>query len=189
MNQYDFITHRVNAGESDYWPGHGHLPRRARGFRVSLSLSASAWFDPSEAGPIQRDGRDWNKAAGVSWFSVWKPKTWRKNHCAAIIAWRPSELKGVFELAAYTNDERGGRQVSHLGTVHADHPAHFIVDAEHGRVSYRRVDAHGRPYTNLIATNHDLKIHPWTLPVGPWFGGNRDSPFAHHLHTKLRYLK
>lgn len=172
------LDHSVRQGRHDYSPGHGNLPCRAKSsFGLTFSIGADAWFDPSQKGPIGRDGKDWNKLGGYSYFSPFRPRTWAKNASAALIGWRPSDQPGRFEISAYTNDAKKGWRVTPVMTVKADEVIHVEVIVRRPSVTYK--------FDGKEAVVHPFRPWGWCLPVGPWFGGNRTAPVAHTISTYL----
>jgi len=169
------ITHECKLGKHDYKPGHGSfISFRNKGFEMVFSLPASAWFDPTSDGPLGSDGKDWNKVGGVSFINPFKPWTWRKNSNSAMIAWRPNKTFGLFEVCAYTNDEKGRHDTSSAILVGAGVGIGATVNVARKSVKYY-----------LQGKEHEAKINRAliTTSVGPWFGGNRRSPVTHTINT------
>lgn len=178
-------AHRVQDGDHDYVPGHGFsLERKVIGFDFVLSLPASAWFDPSEEGPLGRDGKDWNKAGGISYLSLWRPGTYPKNRHAALVGMRPGTSPQTFEVCAYTNDAEGSWETGPAMTFVTGDTVYVSARIEEGQVTYRLTTP-----SETQTTVHRLEPLAYAVPVGPWFGGNRESPVSHEVHTRLVLLR
>ena len=173
--------HLVEAGDHDYAPGHGFsLNRRVIGFDFAFSLPETAWFDPSDDGPLGNDGKDWNKAGGISYLSLWRPATYPKNRSAALVGIRPAPEPGIFEVCAYTNAADGSWETGNMLAFSAGDTVFVSARIVKGKVSYR--------ITTPLAsetTEHRLEPLTYAVPVGPWFGGNRESPIGHRIFTRL----
>lgn len=172
--------HYVREGRHNYTPGHGNFPKcKNGGFDLKLMIPPSAYFDPTKDGPLGVDGKDWNKAAGISFIHPLKPSTWRKNAASAIIAWRPNEVPGMFELAAYTNDNKAKWTVSEPILVAAYEILNIEVRVDDDVVTYN---------IKKKEFKHKIEQSRWCIPIGPWFGGNRKSPNDHYLHAKMNII-
>jgi len=168
-------THKCLQGKHNYKPGHGNFPSfKNKGFAMLFSIPKTAWFDPTENGPIGRDGKDWNKVGGVSFINPFQPKTWRKNASSAMIAWRPSERTGLFEVCAYTNDKSRKGTLSPIQTVKAGEVVGVTCNIGRRSVKY---------YLQGWEAEHKINRTRICVPVGPWFGGNRKSPITHTITT------
>ena len=173
--------HEVQAGNHDYRPGHGFsLDRRVSGFDLALSLPASAWFDPSARGPLGRDGKDWNKAGGISYLSLWRPGSYPKNRSSALVGMRPAEGPGTFEVCAYTNAADGSWETGEVLVFSAGDTVYVSARLREGKVTYR-IGTTALSQTTV----HPLEPLTYAVPVGPWFGGNRESPSDHRVYTRL----
>ena len=95
--------HTCPAGEKDYTPGHGLATQQpSAGYTVLLTVGDEDWYDPT---PLGRDAKDWLKAAGVSYFNWFSPRSWRKNYRSALVGFRM--LPGRrWEACAYVKDRR-----------------------------------------------------------------------------------
>ncbi len=174
-------AHLVQAGAHDYAPGHGFsLNKGVIGFNFAVALPETAWFDPSVDGPLGRDGRDWNKAGGVSYLSLWRPGTYPKNRHAALLGMRPGTTPGRFEVCAYTNDAEGSWVTGAILDVSAGDTVYVSARIKEGQLTYRLTTP-----TERQTTVHRFEPLPYAVPVGPWFGGNRESPIRHRVYTQL----
>ena len=151
---------------------------------IFLFNRTGAWFDPSTQGPLGTDGKDWNKLAGVSTFSYFRPSSWAKNKNSALVAWRPDPERERYQLAAYTNDRRGGFEFVPLMTVDALEYFEIRVDIQRRdrTVSYQVAD-------RRVFVSMPLRVYSKQLPVGPWFGGNRTSPNTHTILCEMLNIK
>ena len=152
-------------------------------FELSLKLPPDAHFDPTPDGPLQRDGRDFNKAGGLSYFSPWRPGTWRMNAAAAMIAWRPAP-GGDFEWCLYVNHADASFAFSEPQPLAAGAclTATVVIGKDCVTATYRTPD--GRPASLSIPADILLARR---IPVSPWFGGNREAPQDITLYTHLEY--
>lgn len=178
-------THAVGAGTHSFSPGHEKRLRSAGSpdtFQLSLKLPPGAWFDPSDAGPIQRDGMDWNKAGGVSYLSFWRPGTWRMNAAAAMIGWRPA-LGGDFAWCLYVNREDASFEFSAPQPLPAGTCVSVTVVVAPDCVTARWRDGSGQECSFAIEAAILLGRR---IAVSPWFGGNREAPMDITLETALR---
>ena len=183
--QVALTTHRVATGDHDYLPGHATpFSRDVAGFEFTFCLPATAWFDPTAKGPIQRDGKDWNKAGGISYYSYWRPSSYPKNRRSALVATRPGRKAGTFQVCAYTNDASGGWRTGEALTFAAGDTVRVRATVDDGRVTYR-IRTPGAEQTTV----HPLATLSRAVAVGPWFGGNRTSPLARSIATDLRLLR
>lgn len=173
--------HTIKAGKHDYKPGHGLGLRAGKtGFYIQFVISAEAWYDPTEKGPLGTDGADWNKLGGISFFSPFKPKTWKKNSCAAMVAWRPDPIEGWFQVAAYVNDKKGGFEYQTLARVPAGKKCSVSSFRWDGGWLFRFNTPGFKWEAVLPVVELALQVN-----VGPWFGGNRKSPNDHYITTNL----
>jgi len=177
--------HSVIAGSHDFNPGHGLQFDSASDdefFELSFRFDQDAWFDPSAAGPIQRDGQDWNKLGGVSYLNYFQPSSWPKNVCAALIGWRP-HASGAFEWCLYVNRADGSFVFSEPQLVQANEQITVKVDILEGEILAKPIDR-DKSFTPMrikASILGSLRVN-----VGPWFGGNRPSPRNMTLWTRLR---
>ncbi|CAH1002360.1 hypothetical protein LEM8419_03267 [Neolewinella maritima] len=179
------IPHLVRAGAHDYSPGHGFsLTRGVVGFELTFFLPESAWFDPSDEGPLGRDGKDWNKVGGISYLSLWRPGTYPKNRHAVLVGMRPGLTPGDFEVCAYTNAADGSWEAGPSVAITAGDTVHVEARIEQDQVTYLLTTASGSQ-----TTVHRFEPLTYAVPVGPWFGGNRESPISHQVHTRLVLLR
>jgi hypothetical protein len=167
--QDNWTYHQCKASNKNYSPGHGlGLKRKADGYEFSFTIKPEDWYDPKV---LENEAKDWLKAAGVSYFSFFRPATWAKNHLSALIGFR-MKANQRFEVCAYVNDLAGG------------HRFDGVVDAAVGdivRVTYRLKG--NVAYYGLI---HDGKVTSVSfknfanakaqISVGPWHGGSSPAP-------------
>lgn len=180
----DLTVHVVTAGAHGFSPGHEKRLRsagRPDTFRLSLKLLAGAWFDPSDDGPIRRDGMDWNKAGGVSYLSLWRPGTWRMNAAAAMIGWRPA-AGGDFAWCLYVNRDDASFAFSEAQSLAAGECVSVTVVVEADCVTARWRDGAG--VQRSMAIEADI-LRGRRIAVSPWFGGNREAPMDFALETAL----
>lgn len=171
-------THKCLKGKENYKPGHGDIPGfRNKGFTLLFDIPKTAWFDPTDTGPIGSDGKDWNKLAGMSFIHPLMPWTWIKNSNSAMIAWRPAETKGWFEVTAYTNDVRTRHVSGKPILVEGGKGGAATVTVNRRSVDY---DLQGHSFT------HKIKRWAIAVPVGPSFGGNKKSPLTHFVSTLFK---
>ena len=99
--------HTIPLGRHDADPGHGHrIRRRVRRIDFDFDFTTLRWFHPTES-RIGRDGLDWLKLCGVSYFSPWRPSTWPKNVHSALVGFRPGVEPDTWEVAPYANGRDG----------------------------------------------------------------------------------
>ncbi|CAH1002665.1 hypothetical protein LEM8419_03537 [Neolewinella maritima] len=169
------VKRTVKQGSHNYRPGYAkRFCRTGKGFTLTLSFDAGSWFDPTVRGPLAKDGKDWNKAGGITTLSIWKPSTWLNNHCAALVVFRPGEVVGTWEIAAYVNDEQGGFEAERLGTFQSGEEVTIDCHFHQGTARYVIAEA---------AVVLDFDPQPFQLPIGPWFGGNQNSPNTGVLYS------
>ena len=91
-----------------------------------------------------------------------------------MIAWRPADLKNVFDVTAYTNDQRGGFVVTGEPVhVHAGEVCYAS-----GSILKRYVDYTITYFGNTTPYRHDFR-RPWFRvwrEVGTSIGGADNSP-------------
>lgn len=172
----------VRQGQHDY-SGKRHrfdaFARDVRSVEVRFRIPREAWFDPTEDGPIQRDGKDWNKVGGISYVKPLKWRTWFKNSCAAMIAWRPAETAARFEVCLYVNREDRTWDTSPAVEIAAG------VDVE-AVVLVQGVSVVSASLAGAFAWTD---VNPYSIrgvsamEVGTWFGGNRPAPHQHSLYV------
>ena len=179
MSEINFLKRIVNKGKHDYTPGHKGVGFKNEGYTVIFNIPESAWFDPTSNGPIQSDGKDWNKIAGVSFINPFNPSTWPKNVNSALIAWRPAIEYGWFEVCAYTNDHKGKWTTSEPILIEGGKGGAATVDVGRRDVKYT---LQGKTFTH----KNSLKRSRLTIAVGPWFGGNRTAPNRHYIFTDFK---
>lgn len=171
------INHKVKKGKKNYKPGHGlGLGLVKGGYKLTFVIPKSAWYNREPDGPLGRDGRDINKLGGVSYFNPLNPRTWPKNHDAALVGWRPGIEQGSFEIFAYVNDTKGGHQAELLGIVSGGEKC-LVVCGRWDRkkaVSYRM---------NGIEIRLPVRRRNFQINVGPWFGGTLPAPFDMELQA------
>lgn len=181
------INHEVQKGKKDYKPGHKFfLKRKIRRFNLRFLITASAWFDPTDAGPLGSDGGDQNKIAGVSFVRLFSPGSWAKNKNSVIVTWRPAEQPGWFEVNAYTNDKKGGFKYGDFFLVEADSFCDVeVLISDHGAASFF-FEVPGR-HTIMEVDGFDPRGR--AIPIGPWFGGNNASPTKHVIGTDFKVYR
>ena len=178
-------AHAILTGRHLSSPGHPKRLAPASApdtFQLSLKLPSDAWFDPSDAGPLQRDGLDWNKAGGLSYLSPWRPGTWRMNAAAAMIGWRPAP-DGGFAWCLYVNHADASFTYSEAQPLAADACLTVTVVTEPDCVTATFHQPDGSKASLSIPADILLSRR---IPVSPWFGGNREAPQDITLYTDLR---
>ena len=212
------LEHLVERGKSDFKPGHGLGFRFMNDFKVRLSdriklfecqatLYESGWFDSSDSGPIGRDGKDWNKLAGVSFMTL-NPKTWPKNRNSVLIGFRPGGTveNKTWEVALYVNDKVGGFKFSDPIKLPIEAPGVSMelvefLGAGGDNVSpcvSRLLGVYGayvQDEYHFYLTDGEHEVSVFTddvlteacmrVKVGPWFGGNRKAPKNIAICAKL----
>ena len=98
-------TYTILPGQSNFRPLENPKPRRCSGFEVAFRFAPSCWWSV-EDWEGDKDREDWNKLKGLTYFFS------ANNRCSAMIAWRPADDMNVFEVTAYTNDKKGGWEVT-----------------------------------------------------------------------------
>ena len=175
-------TYSVRAGKHDFDGGYGlDLSRIGDGeeqsFTMRFSLDSAAWFDPRGAGPLGRDGKDWNKLGGLSYFSLGSFGTYKKNANAALIGWRPAEEPYRFEWCLYVNPAPdAGRRFAYAQageTLTADEAVCVRVDILTDRVT--ATCASGTHDFADLSLPYAIRRR-WRVNVSPWFGGSLPAP-------------
>ena len=145
-----------------------------KGFEFRAVLDESLWFSADEVDG-DKDRGDWLKLTGItSAFG-------RNNHRAALIAYRPLDVKNTFALTAYTNDKKGGWHTGgsaiKIKVVEAGEQfwgkAFFVMDWFTNTVQY---DIESK--TGSFSTRHDFDT-PWhhrDRQIGGAHGGANNSP-------------
>lgn len=195
----------VKSGNHDFDKNHGWWPIGLRKLRywyqsniycnlfTVMDVDIDGWFNPGADGPIQIDGKDWNKLCGVTFFNIWRPLTWPKNRNSVMVGFRPTKHEGLWELGLYVNHADGSFDFKAL--EHSEGQS-FIFHKSYGVLVDLKKDNNGRgmvtasvmmkdSFTGMKSQLYmkglsDLLDSRWTLGmhVGPWFGGNRKAPNA-----------
>ena len=164
----DATTYKIKAGQSNFNPIENPLPRfGVDGFEMAIRFDRSAWWSP-EDWQGDKDRNDWNKGKGVTWYLSW-------NDCSsAMIAWRPSGEKYVFDLMPYTNPGCGK-------WITTRNPVQVYA----GEVAYARAITNRREvyyeidyFGNITEYKHEWR-RPWpwiAREVGTSVGGANNSP-------------
>lgn len=170
--------HTCEKGSKDYVPGHGlKLKFAATGFDFEFSISAQDWYDPVLLG---KEAKDWLKAGGVSYLSLFRPNTWPKNHLSALVGFRmlPNQR---FEACAYVNDLEGNHRVD------------AIIDAAVGQTIFVQFRRRGKQAKYILsyqgketlASFNDFDSAGFQVAVGPWHGGTLPAPVKTGIQTSL----
>jgi len=151
-------TYTIKPGQWNFRPLESWRPRFVvRGFSGWAKFDESAWFDWEG----DRDARDWNKLKGLTRYIG------ANNHHSAIIAWRPAEERGVFEVAAYTNYPGARWIVGELVKAKAGEKVHFEAVIYKRKVQYK---------IQSSLTGHDFRRCTIMREIGTSIGGANNSP-------------
>ena len=120
-------------------------------------LDSSCWYND-----LGEDNQDWNKLAGVyRWADVVKNKN------SFILAWRPDQLRHVFQLCLYENID--GANVPHEAAV-------YKVKANAG-FSFWFSESNGFYILfvggTFLGEQDNDKPFKTVGKISAWFGGNR----------------
>lgn len=178
------VRNVVAAGEHRSLPGIAREVTSAtggpgEGFAARLTISAGSWFDPSDDGPIQRDGRDWNKLAGLHWTTGFATVANHRN--SALLAYRPAPSPDSFELAFYQNPPADGFRADALGTVAADSAVEVVARCTAGTWTLHTTLA-ADTLTVVSEVDRDAWVR-WN--VNTWFGGNRVAPVRQEVSIRF----
>lgn len=108
MARTSMTEYVVEAGKQNFKPGESILPYfTPKGFEVLAVFDSSAWYGKDEwwneaADEVDGDWYDWNKLSGLTNYLS------QNNKQTAMYAWRPDSTAYLIQVAAYTNDPRGG---------------------------------------------------------------------------------
>lgn len=164
----EWVYHRVEAGKKDYQPGHSlGLGRRIAGYDLGVSIAQEDWYDPTQSG---RDGADWLKAGGISYFSLFRPRTYPKNHLSALVGFRMT-ADTAFQVCTYVND-LSGRHTTALETV--------VELGDTVWIKYLQLDSLAQFQVNYGGEKRLITLPLETasrrVAVGPWHGGSVAAP-------------
>ena len=168
--------HTVDQDRKDFSPGHRRdFHRDPEGFTLRLMFDGGSWFDPTPNGPLGRDGKDWNKAGGLTTFHPWKWWTWKNNASAALVGFRPHNTPGMWEIAGYVNDEHGGHRAELLGIVGSSTETRVVCKIGSKRADY---------YLGERTVRLPFDPQPFAYAVGPWFGGTLPAHLPFTLYAE-----
>ncbi|NJC26241.1 hypothetical protein [Neolewinella antarctica] len=176
-----WTTHTCGEGKKDYSPGHTTgWGEAGTGYDLALVITDEAWYDPA---PLGRDAKDWLKAAGVSYYSFWRPTTWPKNHLSALVGFRMLADR-QYEACAYVNDAEGGFKFGGE-TVAAVGDTVYVSLRVLANVATYRISCQGKTqkiaFENFAAAGRHVA-------VGPWHGGSLPAPAPTSLRTSFRWV-
>lgn len=173
MAKSSMKEYTVEAGEQNFKPNESILPFFApKGFDVLAVFDSSAWYslDDWEG---DRDWYDWNKLSGLTNYLS------QNNKQTAMFAWRPDSTAYLIQVAAYTNDKRGGFTPGPVERVPCGKL--FI-----GKVNWSSRIAR---YTyGEHAVDHNV-TRPWiSRHTGTWIGGanNAAGPYGGAAHKEMK---
>jgi hypothetical protein len=133
---------------------------------LKLDLHENCWFPPDSI-PC---GRSWNKGGGITeYFSL-------NNHNSLLLAWRPADEGGIFEVCMYVNDAEGGWCASAPLFMPTYHTACMIFSRRGQQLSSRLEIWHGQEKMQSGKTHIQITISGWLRKVGAWFGGQCPAP-------------
>jgi len=177
MTKTSLKDYVVEAGKQNFKPGESILPYFApKGFEVLAVFDSSAWYGMDEwmnGDEVDGDWYDWNKLSGLTNYLTPNNKT------TAMFAWRPDSTAYVIQVAAYTNDSRGGFTP---GPVELVPCGNLFV----GQVNWTSSVAR---YTYGEQTiDHEIR-RPWIVRhAGTWIGGanNAPGPWGGKVHKEMK---
>jgi len=144
------------ARQHDFKPSPVPFPFGAKTLTGWARLDSSCWYND-----LGEDNADWNKLAGVyRWADVVKNKN------SFILAWRPDQLRNVFQLCLYENIS--GANVPHESAI-------YKVRAGEGFTFWFQ-ESSGKYALWINGTYLDDQENDPFKTVGKvsaWFGGNR----------------
>lgn len=163
----------VQAEKQNFKPNESFLPYIApKGFEVLAYFDSTSWYSLEEwAG--DRDWYDWNKLSGLTnAFTA-------NNKQTVMYAWRPDSTAYLIQVAAYTNDKRGGFTAGPVELVPCGEL--FI-----GKVNWTSEVAR---YTyGETAIDHKITRPYVVRHTGTWIGGadNSPGPFGGRAHKEMK---
>ena len=154
----------IQPGQTNFRPCEPLLPFRAKGFRGAAILDGSCWWS-SEDWDGDADRKDWNKIKGVtSWATT-------NDRNSAMVAWRPADEQGVFEVCAYTNYPGRQRQTGQAIKIRAGERLDFECKIYARKAQYRfTMQGHV-----LGIAGHDYRAAWLYREIGTSFGGANNS--------------
>lgn len=169
MGQGSEKVYKVVEGKHDFKPNDFPLPYfGVSKYEFSIRFEASSWWsikdEDYEGG---NDIHDWNKIGGMT--NYLSPN----NKQSVLMAWRPDTAYNVIQIAAFTNDSKGGFKAGPPRKVKVgDHATGNIK--WFGKVAYYS-------YGDTIVKHRTSK--PFVVrKIGPWFGGNQTAHKTMYLH-------
>lgn len=178
----DWQYHQCLPGDKNYAPGHDlALSRKSAGYDVELTIGADDWYDPKILG---REAKDWLKAAGVSYLSIWRPGTYAKNHLSALVGFRMKPDR-KFEVCAYVNDLEGGHDFD--GVVSASLGDTVSVSFRLEGDVAKFVLLHKGKTSKAIFPNFESAGRQ--VGVGPWHGGSSPAPVTTGITTCFEWME
>ena len=182
--------YKVKKGKQAFRPSVSFCPRWAMGFELTSRLTPSCWWS-AEDWQGDADRSDWNKLGGMTFALS------RNNRTAALIAWRPADLRNTFLITGYTNDSKGGWQVG------AESIGYLVVSAGDtftctARLEQSMVATHVR-YEIQNDTGESIWFyHQFDSPILPlyrqvcaWIGGANNAPgdYGGEAHKRMVLYK
>lgn len=148
------------AGQHDFKPSPVPFPFAAKTMTGWARMDSSCWYND-----LGEDTKDWNKLAGVyRWADVVKNKN------SFILAWRPDQLRNVFQLCLYENIDGANRpHESAIYKVRAGEGFTFWLQESSGKYA---LWING---TYLDDQDNDMQFKT-VGKISAWFGGNRTAP-------------
>jgi hypothetical protein len=164
----------VKAGKHDFRPNALPIPYNGDFTRVlKVDFTPSCWYEKYSFDC----GKSWNKAGGFT--AYWS----RNNVNSLLLAWRPSEGFGHFEVCLYANDAKGGWKATAPLTMREDETAAAIFTRRGSGLSVRLEIWKGTEKVQEGKSEIVSTIPGSLRVVGAWFGGQCPAPEDMELWT------
>ncbi len=175
-------VHRCEAGDMNYAPGHPtSAQRQTGGYDLTVLVRPEDWYDPSVLG---RDAKDWLKAGGVSYYSIWRPGTWPKNRLSALVGFR-MRADRRYQICAYVNDRAGKWRIEGITELPVGEPVTVKYRYSGGTATFDIITAAGaRSYAFP-----EVEVATYQLAVGPWHGGTSAAPVGTGMVAEQKYVE
>lgn len=172
----------IEAGKQNFRPGESILPYfSVNGFEIWAVFDSSAWYSLEEW-EGDSDWYDWNKLKGFS--NMLSPK----NKQTAMYAWRPDTRAYTIQVAAYTNDRRGGWTVGPPALIPCGQTFHGKVNWLSRKAIYEYGEV--AAYSKKEIIEHEVKRPFIAIETGTWMGGanNAHGPYGGKATKKMKIL-
>jgi len=165
----------ARAGKHDFrpnalpWPRFGDI---SEAFKVDFT--PGAWYDTKHFACRNA----WNKAGGYTRFLS------ANNRDSLLVAWRPSETFGHFEVCLYANDSHSEWKATEPLTMHVNDTAVAIFERKAGEALKARLQVvHAGIVLRESPARMVMFLSGALRRVGAWFGGRCPAPWDMEVWT------